>query len=244
MDSIKIRRAVKVVVKYSFVVIVLITASYNSTLGQVLQGTFSGSDGKTYHFINDSTSKVVSLLHVGKRIEKGDYTINDDTLCLDFEPTEDPSPSGFEFVKRKQNPVPHLSTSRDTVGFTVHFNIVNEEEKPIQGAILALLNKNESAIMGFNADSLGNFPQLSIVNSYINKFRFSFLGYEELEISADTLAGHTSKVEVVLSNNETYSKYDGTEKYLISSLKRNKVTLKNLKTGEKLILVREDPDNK
>ncbi|MDG2072999.1 MAG: hypothetical protein P8J28_00175 [Polaribacter sp.] len=105
---------------------------------------------------------------------------------------------------------------------------------------LLVYDKKGKLLMGFSSNKNGEFPFLSLYDTKIGCFIFSSLVYQEVKIPAEELFGYLSEIDVLLEKTLTkYSQRNDTVKYLINSINNNKLELKNIKTKEKIILIKE-----
>jgi hypothetical protein len=234
--------------------LLFLAAGYSCAAQKEISGTFSDSDPTLaandtpviYKF-HDSTFTKTRYRHLGKKTKfYGDYTITADTLILDYNPKADPLPSKYKFISKKPFGQSNIySTSQDKTVLDVNFQVSNLKGEPINEPTLFLKNKSQEIIMAFLADSNGKYPSLNIRDNYIDHFQFQSIRYKPLTIPADSLKGYKSDVQIMLSDSQVYyGDCDKINKYVFKRRSREKIELHNLQTEEKLVLIREDPDNK
>lgn len=247
MEIIKHKKEVMQVVKYTFVILLFLFSS--SCIAQNISGKYAqkypvyGASGVgiSYSFTQSSFTQI-TYEHLGiKTLAKGSYQVVGDTLILKYESLRDPAPSYWKFVQKDSL---YSLMGDDSFllsdGIKVQFRSVNRTGEPRGGANLAVRNKKEEVVTGFVSDSLGYFPKMFFYGDYIQNFKFTFVGRKPVTIKADTLRGHKSKINVILSNSQTYySDYEGVKKYLIKNSEEDKITLQSLKSNKEIILEKE-----
>lgn len=238
------KKAKMQVVKYC--IIIIFTLFYQSSAAQGLQGTFYGDDGLIYNF-NEDTFKTVTRyvgFHSEKEVAKGSYSIAENTLFLNYEPIINHPKPTFKFIEKEPiyNRAKEDTLSKDAL-ISVHFKIVGGNNEPIvPQPIVQLRNKENQAIQGFSADTLGHLSEIFIFGPFKGYFYFTSLANEELKIWADTLSGYKSIVKVMLPERTTYSIHDGTKKYLIEERTEDRIVLQSLEDNKKIVLERKDSD--
>lgn len=104
-------------VKVIFFLLLVFVMSLNQSVAQIpLDGQYTGSNGLDYQF-SDTSFMVTAYDHMDiKRKAGGHYHISGDTLIFNYESIEDPSPSKYKFIKKKNFDVPlgMKPNSRDT----------------------------------------------------------------------------------------------------------------------------------
>ena len=210
---------------------------------EIVQKEFNGDNGLAYKFGVDSfrTETRYAGIHSKKKISKGTYTINGDTLVLNYVSFKNPPNPEFEFIRRR--PLYNNEKSDSTSVFDelyVHFKIVGENNNPIfPHPILLIKNSENQTIEGFEADSLGNIPEIFMFGKFDVSFKFTSLANEEFVIEPDTLMGYKSTVNVSLPKRIEYGTFDGTKKYLIKRQGENIIELQSL-TDKKVVRLVKD----
>jgi|GEM_PF-1493352 len=240
-------RAVK---KASFLFLIVISGCVTMRFPDTIKGTFFitgdtiSNSSFSYQF-KDTTFETTSSGDLSGYQDKagGRYGMAGDTLILNYEPLEDPDPSLYKFLKREplSATTNANSASREGSNGTVRFQIMNKMDEPVGGVALALRNEAEEILDAFSSDALGNYRELTIPKKKdLHDFRFNYIGSKSVTIPADTLRGHHSKVEIILSDSATsYSNYDGIKKYLIKEAEKNRIVLQRLENNEHIVLVRK-----
>ena len=242
MVTINRKKGTMQIAKYCTLIIFFLL--YQNLSAQGLQGKYYGDDGLIYYF-DKSTFKTVTR-HVGfhsdKKVSKGSYKVNQDTLFLKFEPIENYPVAKLEFTQKESinNIVKGDTLSQDST-ISIGFKVVGINDKPINPSpILQIRNKNDQVIQGFWADSLGYIDKIFIFGSFEGSFLFTSLANEEFRIEADTLMGFKSKVKVTLPERKKYNDYNGTKKYFIKKRTKFEVVLENPETNKKVTLKRKE----
>ena len=239
VDIIKNKKAKKLVVKFSLILLAGIAGCKTMQPTEAFKGTFFvqktalTNSSFSYQFKNGVFKTTLSQNLGMGAIAKGNYNITNDTLILDYEPVEGPESSTFRF--KSKNPI----SSSDTLG-SVKFEIVDREDNPVQSANVMARDRAGELLSGYAADSTGNGPE-QLLTEKINNFRIMYVGKYSVTIPVDTLGGYDSEVEVMLTG-ITYSKKSGTKKYVITEFSNNKIVLQNPKNSKRSILIREGVD--
>ena len=189
--------------------------------------------GTKFVFNLDSTFIQTDYFHLGhKKVFTGKFLLNKEQLILYYKPSNQIN-KNYQFLKRKQ-----LAEDENNDYLFVKINLANKNLR--KSEVELLIHDNEGKLlMGFSSDENGEFPFLSLFDSKIEYFIFSSLDYQELKIPAKELFGYHSKIMVTLDKSLTkYSQRNDTINYLITSFEKNKVELKNIKTEEEVILMK------
>ena len=155
-----------------------------------------------------------------------------DRLILYYKPSNQIN-KNYQFLKRKQ-----LAEDENNDYLFVKINLANKNLRKSEVELL-IHDSDGKLLMGFSSDENGEFPFLSLFDSKIGYFIFSSLDYQELKIPAKELFGYHSEIMVTLDKSLTkYSQRNDTITYLITSFEKNKLELKNIKTEEEVILMK------
>ncbi|MDG1528001.1 MAG: hypothetical protein P8I51_00285 [Polaribacter sp.] len=190
--------------------------------------------GSKYLFNADKTFIQTDFFHLEKKeIFEGTYKLNKDFLILHYKPRIQQN-NNYKFIKKRK-----ISEEKNNNYLFTKMKLTNKKLR--EGEIeLLVYDKKGKLLMGFSSNKNGEFPFLSLYDTKIGCFIFSSLVYQEVKIPAEELFGYLSEIDVLLEKTLTkYSQRNDTVKYLINSINNNKLELKNIKTKEKIILIKE-----
>ena len=184
--------------------------------GQTIHGDFKVTNistsvqdiGIIYSFVPNEVFRKTTYKHLNKTVSGGNFSIEGDTLILDYKPLERKSTEDLVYI-RKDKLV-------DSTRFFSKIQILNSKGTPQAGVNLLIKNQEGDVVMGFSSNNQGAFPVLSVFDKYIQYLTFSFLGHQEVTLNTDSLFGLDTKIRFQLkSNSVTYTNTAKSEKYLI-----------------------------
>jgi hypothetical protein len=184
--------------------------------GQTIKGDFKLINSSTsvedigimYSFEPNGIFRKIIYEHLNKRtISGGNYRIKEDTLILDYKSLKQDSAKNLVYIKKEK--------LKDSTRFFSNIQILNSKGNPQAGVNLLIKNKDEVIVMGFSSNNEGEYPTLSIYDSYIQYLTFSFLGHQEISINTDSLFGLNTKIRVQLeSSSVSYTNTTKSLRYL------------------------------
>lgn len=190
--------------------------------------------GSSYSFNRYNSFTQTDFLHLESQlILKGNYKLKKDTLTLYYIPNIKKE-KDYKFIKKKKV---EKNNYKDYL-----FSKIKLTNKGLRKADVELLiyDKKGKLLMGFSSNENGEFPYLSLFDTKIGYFIFSSLLYQEVKIPSSELFGFSSEVHIKLKKNLIeYSQKKDTINYLIKSFTKKKIELENIKTKEKVILLKQ-----
>jgi hypothetical protein len=196
--------------------------------------SFSEDIGTSYDFRRDGSFTQTNFLHLNSKfVFNGNYRLKKDSLILYYKPnirTE----KGYKFIKKKK-----LKEENSTSYLFSKIKIINRNLRKSEVEML-IYDKNGKLLMGFSCDENGEFPYLNLFDTKIEYFIFSSLLFQELRIPANELFGFTTEIHILLKKNLIrYSQKKDTIKYFVKSFNKKKIELKNVRTKEKVTIVKQ-----
>lgn len=201
MESHKLKMERMQVVK-KYISLLFIFFCFIEGKGQTIEGDFkvinssiSVKDiGITYSFKPNGIFRQTFYEHLNKKtISGGNFRTKGDTLILDYKPLKQDMAKNIVYIKKQK--------LKDSTRFFSSIQILNSKGNPQAGVNLLIKNKNEEIVLGFSSNTEGEYPTMSIYDSYIQYLTFSFLGHKEVTINTDSLFGLDSKINVQLEAN-------------------------------------------
>ena len=162
-------------------------------LAQSLEGsyeTLSTTFGGNWHFENSKFQFLSSENDLGSSLLSGGYYfMSSDTLTLVYVPQEDPNPSIIEVGSQ---------VDADQGQCSLEITVVDEDDKPIPGAMVSLIIHKGNRVMTFISKQDGSLQGFTLSAPIADKLRVSMVGRKDVEVSLEPFLGKLSTLHARL----------------------------------------------
>lgn len=183
-------------------------------------GTYKHTEGLSTHQIQllDSAKFIKTswtLQAHGVYLEKGQYSVNADTLLVELEPYDRPNGEVSIIERETLEGIPLKGDFEKTTWINLQLFEINDTVMPLNISFIDLVS-NDSVIATVRAFDEGKFDFLSS-NTVVDHLILRSFGYDNFALSLDEYRGLSSKLRISLvpNSNNYYSERTGTVQYRI-----------------------------